>query len=708
MHKLYEASSNEASYDWGNNYDRPSCHPKTREGYLSQLEAWSQKKSSDHPGIFWIYGPAGTGKSAIMQSFCERLQGESRLGASFFFKKDHLSRGNVMKVFPTIAYHLARASPELELAITTGVREDSAIFSKSLDIQLQKLIIDPCQTVTLALPLVIAIDGLDECHEEKSQQEILRCLGTAHDHFKSQLAILIASRPEPDIQSVFQEPCLMATETLEIHGSKDDVRTYLVDEFRQIRETYSSLHAAPVSWPGDDVVEQFVTQSSGHFVYASTVVRFIDDKDWNPEERLRIIRGIEKQELFSTSPFSTLDRLYTGILADVPNRPRLLRILSILAAGLQLSNSQMGQLLGLESIDIQTTLRRLHSLINVPAVVGDDEDTDDDITVHHASFLDFLNDPARSAQFHFNGTAQQSLALHIIRVYSEPSEIGSWPVNSRVWHRLNLSFITTTSLSPDMIAALRQINLDLAIGEDGLSQVVQWIKEQNGPGDLTQQWEDYASMRKLQDILSATDKLEVETDDMPEALETVSPTLVQIIQTCRLLESGLVVLRWILDYNWGEIQSIIAPISFWKDIDIQNLCSEISSPLRIQELNPDQALQKLATRCIEILCLQFQRKKEGWVPGIIRCAWSHIVRACLPTSELLETVQRLVTAENMEIIKNYDYSYHIHNLVVWLEAHPDAPLHLVERVKAFDNTKYHQEYENDWKEWTIRTGLGGS
>ncbi|KAK7042819.1 hypothetical protein R3P38DRAFT_3348702 [Favolaschia claudopus] len=714
MRALFEASSHEASYDSGDNYDRPSCHPKTREEYLSKLDQWSRENTPDCTKIFWMYGPAGTGKSAMMQSFCEQRHLENRLGASFFFKKDHPSRGNVMKVFPTVAYHLARASPELELAISTSVREDPSIFSQSLATQLQKLIVGPCQAVTLPFPLVVTIDGVDECAGEKSQQSLLRALGNAYSNWKSHLVILIASRPEAHLRSVFEEECLMFAQTLEIRGSETDIRTYLVDQFQRIRETHQSLHLASILWPGNEIIEHFVGKSSGHFVYASTVVKFIDDEDWDPEERVRVVQGIEKAPPLpaSGSPFSALDQLYTGILADVPNQPRLLHILSILSAGLQLSVVQMGQLLELEHTGIQTTLRRLHSLINVP----EPNLTVNRVTVHHASFLDFLNDPARSAQFHFNGTARHSLALHILRVYSEPSEIGLGPAECHVWQRLELHFITTTNLSPDMIEPLHQINFDLVIGKPGLSQVAQWIKDQNGPGDLTQQWEDYASMGKFWDVLWHTINNPIfghRIDDVAAVLETVSPTFVQIIHTCRLLESGLTTVRWVLDYSWEQMQAAIAPISsrIGKDINIWSLCSEILFPLRIQELNPDQTLQRLATRCIELFCLQLRRQKEGWKPRRVWC-WSRIVRACLPTIELLETVQRLVTTENLEILRknyqNYGHRDLIHNLVVWLEAHPDAPLHLVERVKAFDGMGNHQEGENDWNKWKKFTGLGGS
>ncbi|KAK7000626.1 hypothetical protein R3P38DRAFT_1840408 [Favolaschia claudopus] len=145
-------------------------------------------------------------------------------------------------------------------------------------------------------------------------------------------------------------------------------------------------------------------------------------------------------------------------------------------------------------------------------------------------------------------------------------------------------------------------------------------------------------------------------NDLPEALLWVSPKLVQIIQTCILIQAGSIsslpglwariATRWMLGYSWKEMQSAIAPISSLKDTEARNLFRKISSPPRIQKLNPDQTLQRLAQCCINIISLQLQKAKDRGQILMLYCAWSHIVRACLPTLKLLQTVQKLVMMEN--------------------------------------------------------------
>jgi cytidylate kinase len=49
-------------------------------------DAATSSVMENRPGnaILWLHGPAGSGKSAVEQSFCQKLEDEGRLGGSFF------------------------------------------------------------------------------------------------------------------------------------------------------------------------------------------------------------------------------------------------------------------------------------------------------------------------------------------------------------------------------------------------------------------------------------------------------------------------------------------------------------------------------------------------------------------------------------------------------------------------------------------------
>jgi hypothetical protein len=166
----------------------------------------------------------------------------------------------------------------------------------------------------------------------------------------------------------------------------------------------------PHPWPAALVISRLVDKSSGYFIYASTVIKFIDDKYFRPTEHLEIIMGIAESD--SESPFAALDQLYTQILVDNPQsiRPRLLRILTVITAKWNLTIPHIEQLLELKPGDFRLTLCGLHSLLKIDG---------DNVTVHHASFLDFLDNPTRSDMFYVGSLQQRThLACHILKAFS--------------------------------------------------------------------------------------------------------------------------------------------------------------------------------------------------------------------------------------------------------------------------------------------------
>ncbi|KAJ7823679.1 hypothetical protein B0H14DRAFT_2825851 [Mycena olivaceomarginata] len=414
LHILCRAIAGDAFHDSAERYPQPQCHPETRTRMLDVLNRWvggteppknwasednrdsllsSCEISDSGPssGILWLHGPAGSGKSAIAQSFCQKLRADGRLGGSFFFKRGHLSRGNASKLFPTLAYQLALSFPEFNHPISHTIDTDPAIVNRSLRDQLQTLIMEPCRRSGLTHPMVLVIDGLDECEGYKIQQEILRSIVNLI-HRPLPILFFISSRPEPHIRESFEEALLSGLHcSLDVQQSFRDVRKYLLDEFRRIHREHRTMIALPQPWPPSEIVETLVKNSSGYFIYASTVVKYIDDKNFRPVDRLEIIMGIKM--CGRGSPFDILDQLYTQILSDVPldSRPQLLQILTVLAEKLldDPSVSEIEQLLELKPGDAH-----LIYVAYIPSY------PDPVLAAHHASFLDFLNDSTRSGPFY--------------------------------------------------------------------------------------------------------------------------------------------------------------------------------------------------------------------------------------------------------------------------------------------------------------------
>ncbi|KAJ7870875.1 hypothetical protein B0H13DRAFT_1634626 [Mycena leptocephala] len=420
MYLLRSAAASDAFHDSAERYPQPRCHPETRTKMLGDLYKWSSE-TDPNSSVLWLHGPAGAGKSAIAQSFCQKLEAEGRLGASFFFKRGHPSRGTGNRLFPTAAYQLALCLPELKRAISQIVEDNPSILERAFCVQLQKLITEPSQQIVRARTLIIVIDGLDECEGQDIQQEILHSIGTHVKPGALPPRFLVASRPEPHIREMFESAALTKIHRpVNMNQSFDDVRKYLFDEFARIhREHPATMSAVSFPWPSKEIIDNLVSKSSGYFIYASTVIKFIDDKNCRPTKRLDAVVGVKQPG--SGSPFAALDQLYTQILSEAHDRPRLLRILTVIVVSLGLSLYHMEQLLELDWGDVRLALHGLHSVIYF-----DREDASSKVFIHHASFRDFLQDSGRAGEFHVGDPQRTDLCRHLLHAFSYTHEDYSW------------------------------------------------------------------------------------------------------------------------------------------------------------------------------------------------------------------------------------------------------------------------------------------
>ena len=224
---------------------------------------------------------------------------------------------------------------------------------------------------------------------------------------------------------------------MNIKQSFEDIRKYLLDEFARIHREHRGTMAMILSpWPTPEVVDNLVENSSGYFIYASTVIKFIDDKNSRPTERLKFITGLKESD--SGSPFGTLDQLYIQILSQAHARPQFLKILAVLTANFTLSTDEMEQLLELEPGDVPLALRSLHSVIDLPWW------KDSPLLFHHASFRDFLQDPARAGIFYVGGCSMHrtDLSRKMLKAFSykhdNPSLNQRGPISRYDLFQLNL------------------------------------------------------------------------------------------------------------------------------------------------------------------------------------------------------------------------------------------------------------------------------
>ncbi|KXN85539.1 putative Xaa-Pro aminopeptidase P [Leucoagaricus sp. SymC.cos] len=197
-----------AEFDSSERDPPPRCPPSAHLNMLADLQLWAHNPLRA-TSIQWVRGPAGVGKTAIMQTFSE-LEAASEasiLGATLFFSRAN-RRNDPQRVFTTIAYQLAIKYPSYRKHVVEIILHDPRVVQKSMAEQFKRFILQPVVVQKLFEgvheTILIILDGLDKCKGERRQQEIvslIRQMTTQHP--ASPLIWLIASRPEPHIRAIF-------------------------------------------------------------------------------------------------------------------------------------------------------------------------------------------------------------------------------------------------------------------------------------------------------------------------------------------------------------------------------------------------------------------------------------------------------------------------------------------------------------------------
>ena len=137
---------------------------------------------------------------------------------------------------------------------------------------------------------LVIVDALDECGSDQDQKIFLTLIGNELASRRIPLRFLVSSRPEPHIQETFNINAMKhITRVLvldETFGPNDDIRKYLDDEFSRIFTGRRISFSPPDS---ADAINRLVLEASGQFIYASTVIKFVDSQDRNPRKQVDIV-----------------------------------------------------------------------------------------------------------------------------------------------------------------------------------------------------------------------------------------------------------------------------------------------------------------------------------------------------------------------------------------------------------------------------------
>ncbi|CCM05742.1 uncharacterized protein FIBRA_07974 [Fibroporia radiculosa] len=403
----------------GLNYDK-QCLLGTRKEIISEVQGWILTAADNAKKVFWLYGIAGRGKSAIAHTIARWANERGSLGSCFCFDRTR-REDHYIKILNTIAKDLAHYNPLVRRELARTLHEENELrHTRDLTQQWTKLIIDPLRAASKATrtPVLIVIDALDESGAEDTRRLLLQLISGKQTgspdpatELPHNIRILITSRPLPDILSALHDQQRVHHVSLDDVASEStgrDVEQYVAAKLRDLDDFDIKDYAA------------LAHKSDGVFEWARLSCEYIARRSFiGPNHRSRYDAVITGE----SATRHLLDHMYVLILTEAMPREERMNALRVF-------RSVMGQVLALLEPLSRASLRRFS------VKDGGDVDflicslgalltgvTDDQIPIKplHASFYDFLMDKSRSGEFFIEVSAvhHQNMAFASLRVMKD-------------------------------------------------------------------------------------------------------------------------------------------------------------------------------------------------------------------------------------------------------------------------------------------------
>jgi hypothetical protein len=374
---------------------RAVCTPGTRVRILGDIARWANNTSSESQSVYWLSGQAGSGKSTIAYTIARRFEfaGDAddtiALGGNFFCSRQIKETRSVTRIVRTIVYHLALKCKAFADALRARGNFDT--IHHGVRSQLESLLIEPWKQAQSADPskslqFLVVIDALDEIDGRDGSGFLRDLLDSINKHRLQGLKFFATSRPDPDLVThleSFEDKQFYRLGEVPIEEAQADIATYL-----------NANLGNSVGRPG---MEKIASQAAGLFIYAATVVKYVEGyASAEHEERL--------STLFVENPEETLlDGLYHQVLLDAQHRFKSRHYLSILHTFLcsaeRTSTSVVAELLlppsktnpTLSHTEIADgVLKSLHAVLYTE---------NNQVLTYHKSFTDFMFDQNRAKNF---------------------------------------------------------------------------------------------------------------------------------------------------------------------------------------------------------------------------------------------------------------------------------------------------------------------
>ena len=284
------------------------CLDGTRTDILNEIIDWINNEDATAPRIFWLYGQAGKGKSAIAHTIALHARNLGMLGSCFCFSRVRQHEGLHMKLFQTIAHDLAGLDLRVRLLLDEVVSQNYSSKKRANTVEEWKgFILGPLSRLEGSFTgnVVIVIDALDESGAERTRAAILHVFATYGAELPANIRVFLASRPLLDIGkglNTSQHILARSLDHIDTKSTMHDIRLYVSTRLKSIGDVLS-----------DQDFRRLAAKSDGIFEWVRLACDFISARNGaKPKEAFN--------ELMSHTPGNgrtLLDEMYTTFLKDL-------------------------------------------------------------------------------------------------------------------------------------------------------------------------------------------------------------------------------------------------------------------------------------------------------------------------------------------------------------------------------------------------------
>ena len=284
------------------------CLDGTRTGILNEIVDWINNKDAATPRVYWLYGQAGKGKSAIAHTIALHAQNIGMLGSCFCFSRVRQHEELHVKLFPTIAHDIAGRNLQVRRILDDVVSKNYTSTKRpNIADEWQKLILEPLSRLegSFTGQVVVVIDALDESGPENTRTAILEVLDTYGGELPANIRILLTSRPLLDIREVLnanQHSVITRSLDGDNQSTIHDIHLYVSTRLKSLGDTFS-----------DQDFQNLAAKSDGVFEWARLACDFVSPRNGRvPKEAFDEIMSHT-----AGSGRTLLDEMYTTFLKDL-------------------------------------------------------------------------------------------------------------------------------------------------------------------------------------------------------------------------------------------------------------------------------------------------------------------------------------------------------------------------------------------------------